>query len=79
MVLTKGDINEIGDTMCSITEDMWEHIDDQYKSILTRVQQGLKYLQAQVSMIQASIFQVTKNQVSMETTSVTTTLPLRSK
>lgn len=34
---------------------MWGHIEDQYKSILTQVQQSLKELQVQVSVIQASV------------------------
>lgn len=55
MVLTEEDIDDIGDTLHNAIEDMWGHIDDQYKSVLLLVQQGLKELQVQASAIQANV------------------------
>ena len=37
MVLTEGDIDEIGDKVLHITEDVWGKIEDQYKDLLKEV------------------------------------------
>lgn len=55
IVLIEGDIDEICDTMWSVTEDMWGHIEDQYKLVQTQVQHGLKEIHVQASVIQASV------------------------
>lgn len=47
MVLTKGDLNEIGDTFRSVTVDIWGYIKEQYQPVLKNVQEGLKELQVQ--------------------------------
>ena len=40
MFLTKGDIDEIGDTIHTVMEDLWANIEDQYKLVLTKIQRA---------------------------------------
>ena len=54
MVLTEGDLDEIGDNIRFATEDIWGHIEEQYQSGVTKVQEGLKELQGHASQVQVS-------------------------
>jgi len=42
LVLTEGDLDEIGDVFCSATKNIWGHVEDKYHQVLEKVQQGLK-------------------------------------
>lgn len=65
LVLTEGDFGEIDDIVHVATKEMWGNIEDQYREILTKVQQGLKELQVHTSVIQASMVQTSVNQASV--------------
>lgn len=68
MVLTEGDLDEIGDTIKFVIKDIQGHIEEQYQSILTKVQVGLKELQVHASQVQVSVVQASQSQVSKKPT-----------
>lgn len=41
MVLTEGDLDEIGDIVRTTIKEIWGHIKDEYQSVLSKVQVGL--------------------------------------
>lgn len=66
LVLMKGDLDEIGDMVHDATENIWGHIEEQYHQMLDEVQQGLRELQVQTCIIQASVGQETLKYVSLK-------------
>lgn len=54
MLLTVGGLDEIGDIFTSVTKDIWGHIEEQYHSVLMKVEQGLKELQEKTCITHAS-------------------------
>ena len=64
MVLTKGNLDEIGDIFKNITEHLWGNIEEQYKKVFEDVHKGLKDLQVQMSASQAGKLQASATQVS---------------
>jgi len=65
LVLTKGDLDEIGDVVDNTIETIWGHIEDQYHQLLDKVQQGLKELQVQIEVIQVSVGQLSMPSISV--------------
>jgi len=59
LVLTEGDLDEIGDVVCNATETIWGHIEDQ----------GLKELQVQIGVIHASMEQESAGKSSVPSVS----------
>lgn len=64
LVLTKGDLDEINDVVRNATQSIWNHIEDHYHQSLNKVHQGLRELQVQTWVIQASIGQASLKKVS---------------
>ena len=51
MVLTEGELDEIGDTMKQATKHLWGSIEEKYKKLLSYVHKGLQDSQVQTSVV----------------------------
>lgn len=59
-ILSKGDLDEMGDMVRDITTDLWGHFEEQYQLTLRKVQQDWPELQIQTGRLQMSVDQVSR-------------------
>lgn len=64
MILTEGDLDEIGDKVRDTTTELWKQFEKQYMKMLGGILKDLHGLQIQIGRIQASIGQASPVQVS---------------
>lgn len=65
MVLTKGDLDEIGDKIWDITTEVLQQFEQQYMQTLGGVQKALCELQLQATIIHEDVGKVSGAQVNL--------------